>query len=203
MEAGYGLTESAYNPNDGDATLAVKFEKRPVENKTRTLAEGRPIFEEVDFITIEQPGNKDEVRDHKVRQNDINRFPEHWKRYKARTDNEEALTGTPLSEWPQISRSQVEELTFYHVRTVEQLAAVTDANLQNMMGGVVMKQKARAFLEQATSNDELSKQLAAQKKQIDALMAAAEARDEPKQKRVRRTKEQIEEDNGNSTTVTE
>lgn len=203
MEAGYGLTESAYNPNDGDATLAVKFEKRPVENKTRTLAEGRPIFEEVDFITIEQPGNKDEVRDHKVRQSDINRFPEHWKRYKARTDNEEALTGTPLSEWPQISRSQVEELTFYHVRTVEQLAAVTDANLQNMMGGVVMKQKARAFLEQATSNDELSKQLAAQKKQIDALMAAAEARDEPKQKRVRRTKEQIEEDNGNSTTVTE
>jgi hypothetical protein len=171
MEAEYGLTQSAMGGNEGDSTLAVKFFKLPVKNQAKSDEAERPIFEELDHIEISQPGNKDTVVCRRIRVGDKERFPEHWRRFVDRTSESEDLTGTLLKEWPQVTTSQVEEFKFYNVRTVEQLAAITDVNLQNIMGGVALKQKAKAFLTQVTSNEELAKQLKVAQAQIAELLA--------------------------------
>lgn len=192
MEAEYGLTASAYGASKGDETLAVMFSKEPVQNKERSLAENRPIFEEKLFIKIDIPGDVSQQIHRRAREQDKLRFPIHWQRFNERTGDQDLASGMPLSEWAQISRSQVEELTFYKIRTVEQLAAVADGNLQNMMGAVVLKQKAKAYLERSTSNDELAAQLKKAQAQINQLLAAQTTEEKPK--RTRRTKAQIAED---------
>jgi hypothetical protein len=53
----------------------------------------------------------------------------------------------PLSEWPQITRTQAEELAFLNVKTVEQMATVKDSNISNMMGGYGLREKAQKWLE--------------------------------------------------------
>ena len=197
MEASYGQTESAFGGDNGDSTLLVRFLKLPWENKVKSKEENRPIFEECDYIEIAIPGNKDEIRCRKALARDKIRFPKHWAAYEARTANDEVLEGTLLDEWSGVTRSQVEELRFYHIRTVEQLAAFPDVNAQNIRGSATLKAKAKQFLEESTSNEELSRQLAAQKKQIDELIAAAaghvaEIPADTKPKRTRRTKAEME-----------
>ena len=192
MEAEYGLTASAYGESNGDETLAVMFSKEPVQNKEKSLAENRPIFEERLFIKIDIPGDMSQRIHRRAKEYDKQRFPIHWQRFNERTGDQELASGMPLAEWPQISRSQVEELTFYKIHTVEQLAAVADGNLQNMMGAVLLKQKAKEYLERSTSNDELAAQLKKAQAQIDQLLAATKTEEKPK--RTRRTKAQIAED---------
>ena len=59
-------------------------------------------------------------------------------------------------------RSRVEELAYFHIRTVEQLAAVNDAQLQQLgMGARELRERARLFLEVArTGTAPLSRLLA-------------------------------------------
>jgi hypothetical protein len=198
MEAEYGLTASAYGENKGDETLAVMFSKEPVQNKEKSLAENRPIFEEKLFIKIDVPGDVSQSIHRRAKEQDKHRFPIHWQRFNERTGDQDLASGMPLSEWAQISRSQVEELTFYKIRTVEQLAAVADGNLQNMMGAVVLKQKAKDYLERSTSNEELAAQLKEAQAQIAELIALSKpALSTPieigeKPKRKRRTKAEME-----------
>ena len=59
--------------NNADTRLAIKFEKREVQNADRTLEEGRPIFEEQIFIKIVVPGDALSEIDRKVRDEDKNR----------------------------------------------------------------------------------------------------------------------------------
>jgi len=197
MEATYGQTQAAYGGNE-DESLLVRFFKHPQENQAKSEEAGRPIFEETEYIEIMTPGDKGNVVCRPVREHDKGRFPRHWDAYQKRTGDDESIEGTLLEEWPQVTRSQVEELKFYHVRTVEQLAAISDVNAQNMRGVATLKQKAAKFLDSAMSNEELSKKLAAQEKQIAELIAAAEAAapmpTEEKPKRKRRTKAEMEAD---------
>ena len=46
----------AYDP---DETLVVLFKHLAVENTQKTLAEGRPIFDEKEVCEIRAPGSKD------------------------------------------------------------------------------------------------------------------------------------------------
>lgn len=153
QEAEYGLTDVAMQSGKqqaryaGDDQLFVKFFKHPRQDKAESIKEGRPVFKEVDYIEIRQPGNKTSVVCRPVRQMDIDRFPEHWRKYLARITDEH-VEGTPLEEWPQITRSQVEELRFFNVRSVEQLANMSDGQSQKFMGINMLKKKAQEFLEQ-------------------------------------------------------
>jgi peptidoglycan hydrolase CwlO-like protein len=62
---------------------------------------------------------------------------------------QDALVGTPLSEWPAISRSQVKELEFFNVRTVEQLAQMPDTAVQNFSGVSGLRTRALRYMEEA------------------------------------------------------
>jgi hypothetical protein len=176
----------------GDEVLLVRFYKAPKQNLSRTQEEGRPIFEDTDYIEIMQPGNKDSIIRRPATDRDKSRFSEHYRKYEARVTDDH-IEGTLLSEWPAISRAQVEELRFLNIRTVEQLAQIADSNAQNIMGIQGLKSKAAKFLE--TSKDQaLSDRLAeieARNAELEAKLAAvsenpaivADAKENPAPKR--------------------
>ena len=150
MEADMGLTNMAMEGRQGrylaDDTLAVRFFSHPRQNEAKSQEEGRPIFEDVDYIEIMQPGNKDSIVRRPATPMDIQRFARHYEAYKART-GEEILEGTPLKEWGLLTGAQCAELEFMNIKTVEQLAGVSDSNAQNMLGVMALRQKAQDYLE--------------------------------------------------------
>jgi hypothetical protein len=56
------------------------------------------------------------------------------------------VSGTPLEAWPLVNRGQVEELKFFGITTVEQLADLSDSHAGKWAGVVTLKQKAKSFL---------------------------------------------------------
>lgn len=171
-EADMGLTNMAFGGNSarfqGDETLLVKFFKHPRLNDGKSKEEGRPIYEEVDYIQIMQPGNKDSIIIRPATDMDKNRFAEHYNRYTAR-QQEDYIEGTLLEDWPGITRAMCEELRFFNVRTLEQLIAMSDTNAQGIMGINLLKDKAKSYLEEADSNA-AAQALADQKAENERLL---------------------------------
>ena len=171
MEAEYGSTDLAMNNGryHGDETLLVKFYKHPRKNEIKSKEAGRPIFEEVPYVEIMQPGNKDSIIKRPASNMDKQRFAEHFRKFEARED-QDTVEGTLLEEWAGITRSQVEELKYLNIRTVEQLSAVSDSNAQNVMGISFLKEKAAKYLE-ATKGEATATALAEMQEKYDALLA--------------------------------
>lgn len=109
----------------------VRFDLRPRQDDEASAREGRPIFNDVEYITIRAPGERDEVM-RPISVEDRQRFAAQYSVWKKTEGNVTGLSGMPLAQWSQVTRSQVEELAFFHVRTVEQLADVSDSSLQRM-----------------------------------------------------------------------
>jgi len=176
QEADYSMTDSAFNADNGrylgDASLLVKFFLHPRLNKAKSAAEGRPIYEELEYISIMQPGNKDSVVMRPGTAEDKLRFAEHYRKFKARED-QDAVEGTLLSEWPGVTRGQVEELRFFNVRTVEQLVAVSDAHTGRIMGFNMLKERAKKYLE-ASEDNKTAEALLAANSRIDELTSIME-----------------------------
>lgn len=163
---------AALTPEEMDKRLFVRFSTIPKKNEAKSKEAGRPIFEDVEYIEILTPGERDYPH-RPVREGDKERFATQYERWK-RTGEGEALEGTPLSEWPGITRSLVEELRFFNVRTVEQLAGMADSNCQKIMGGQTWKQKARDYLERAQANapmEKMNAELATRDNEIATLKA--------------------------------
>jgi hypothetical protein len=100
----------------------IKFFYAYNENREKSLAEGRPIFDEIPSISIQWPGGDETVR--RIEQQDIHEYPELYERFKA--GSEPVTEGTPLAEWAMMSGSALRELNYLGFKTVEQLAAATD-----------------------------------------------------------------------------
>jgi hypothetical protein len=180
MEAEYSLTDGAFAAQRGamfagDEQLLVRFYYRPVQDPERSAEEGRPIFKEVIYIDMKQPGNKDWGVDAPARQKDFDRFPEHYRKFLARQE-QGVLEGTPLSQWPGISAPQVEEMKFLNCHTVEQLANMNDSNI-NKFGLATLKQKAKTYLAAAKDNATAEALMAAKTRnaELEARIAKLEA----------------------------
>jgi hypothetical protein len=180
----------------GDETLLVMFFIEPVENKAKSIEEGRPIFEDVEHISIRSGGSRDERR-RPARDADKTRFPRHYAAFKART-TQEIMSGTPLTEWTGCTRSQVEELKFLNILTVEQVAGVSDQNAQSMRGLVTLKQSAQKYLEAATGSVEIQA-LREENQSLLERLEALEAAAEEKPRRKRRSKAEMEAAKANMT----
>jgi hypothetical protein len=164
----------AHNPDD---RLHVRFYKKTLKNEFESAKQGRPIFYEADFVFIHLPGDKNTDIDTFVNDTHKARFPRQWAHYmNNQSSDSEALMGTPIAEWPLISRSQAEELRHIGFRTVDSIAAASDAQLQSigMRAGMqphAFREKARRWLDHA-KNDAAVEQDAAEKQ---ALRDEAEA----------------------------
>ena len=154
----------ATNP---DSKLAVKFYSKPVQNNFETQKQGKPVFQDVDMIRIEVPGDKNSIADTFARPHHIERFPIQWARYKnAQGDLQE--TGTPLSHWQLITGAQAEELKAQKFRTVEAIAGASDAQLQSI--GMVAGMAPHAFRARAQAWLAAAKDSAIVQVQADALL---------------------------------
>lgn len=151
--------------NKADEALLVKFYKHAKLNKvktegrleeknhfgivtvTRVEPAGRPVYDMVEYISIKSPGDKFNVVERPATDYDRRRFPRHYAAFRARQGNE--VIGTPLEKWPLVDAAQIEELKFWNIRTVEQLAATADGSLQNVGHYSRLKQMAVDYLDTA------------------------------------------------------
>jgi hypothetical protein len=151
-----------------DENLLVKFFYKSREDKKATQSEGRPMFKEVEYVEIRVAGSRDAQACRPATFADKSRFPRHYEAFQKRVEMPEH--GTPLGEWPQISRSQIEELAFLNCKTVEQLCEMSDTNAGQIRGGQTLKAKAKDWLESAEKSKLISEKME-MKDQIAELTA--------------------------------
>lgn len=170
--------ENAENLTFGDDRLGVMFYNRTVEDKERTLAEGRKCFREREFIKIMVPGDRHNTVDRPVQRtgtiptDDIMRFPKQYARFK--NQQEQAVhDGTPLSLWPQIPAALAEEMKHINIFTVEQLAELADTHVAKLPMGQSWKQKAQKFVAALQDQAQVN-QMAAQLEERDNRIATLE-----------------------------
>lgn len=147
------------NAEKGD-NARPRFYIKPIQNNFKSEEEGRPVFEDREFVEILVPGDRKTVVDTFVKEEHRRRWPREYAAFKAGL--EVPTEGTPLEEWPAITRSQVEELRFGHIRTVEQLAELPDnaLNATVPMGGYKLREKAQRWLEAQKGNSQAEAQAA-------------------------------------------
>lgn len=167
-----------------DRVLHVTFYTDAVKHGIKSDEAGRPVFEDVDMVRIIAPGDKNNIIDTKVDDSHKFRFPQAYKHFKA--GQTQGVSGWVLKEWPAITASQVKELNYHEIHTVEQLASVSDGTINKLgMGMHDLRTKAKAALAAAAGNAnveaqakreaDLQAELNSMKAQLAALSAAAES----------------------------
>lgn len=170
-----------------DHKLLVRFYMRTIKHEFNTQREGRPIFVEVPYIEILTPGSRDTLVTEATEQYQ-QRFRKQWENFLARESA--PMEGTPLSEVPWMSRSQVAELQALNVLTIEQLINLPDALSQRIMGFSQLKERVKRFLDASMGESvtgkldmqiaELKELNAKQSEQITNLTARLEELMKPK-----------------------
>lgn len=131
-----------------DTKLNVHFTSEPVFSKKETYLAGGVIkYVDMDFITITVPGNRDLVIHTPVTDFYQWRFPLEYEAFKR--GKEASVIGTPLDMWPVLLPSQIAELKHNGIRTVEQLATLSDSTSGVLRGFYALKHKAQQYLDEA------------------------------------------------------
>jgi hypothetical protein len=146
-----------------DSRLQVRFYKKSVQQEQESIEAGRPIYKDFDFVHICVAGDTLTEIDTYALNSHKQRFPIQWANYMNRQGaHDEEIVGTPLAEWPLVSKSQAEELRGMKFHTVESIANASDQQLQRMgmaagMSPYAFRDKAKAFLNLATTAAETDK----------------------------------------------
>jgi hypothetical protein len=143
-----------------------------------SVTAGRDIFRSIDRVRIVIPGAIASIVVKNVDESHRERWPEAYAAFKA--GQEAPLQGTPLEEWPILNKAMVAELRHLQIRTVEELANLSDVAVQHIgMGGQMLRTRARGFLDDAereahnsqlmAENDQLRSRVATLEGQVEAL----------------------------------
>lgn len=165
--------------------LHIEFRNVAVENKIKSLKEGRPIYDQQEQVFIKFAGDtkKELVAPAHER---CMRDPEtglwvtyaqvYHRHYEAFRTGEEAVgEGTPVEELPFIDAARRAELKALHIHTAEALADLEGVNLSRLgMFGRELKEKAKAYIDKA-KDSALETRLAAENAALAQRIAALEA----------------------------
>jgi|TARA_R110000782_G_scaffold6628_1_gene22765 hypothetical protein len=137
-------------PQQSTHGLHVQFYMHPLQDTLRTIEEGRPIFNDTPYVMIMVPGDKDSVVRRPVRvgvhpKDDNLRFAGEYQAFQANKD--QPIEGTPLAEWPLMTASEIREMEYFGIRTVENLAGLADVKASQFMGMQDKKKKANEWLQ--------------------------------------------------------
>jgi len=161
----------------------VVFEQRTVEDRDKTVAEGKFVGKVVNYALITPQGSKDRIervadewleslKDHVA----SDRMPRAWldayvSIYKDWKEGREIpLDGTPILGWQAISTKQQDLIISANIRTVEDLANANDTAIYAIgMGGRALVEKAKAWLETANDTGKVAEQLQALRTKNEAL----------------------------------
>lgn len=167
-----------------ESQMFVEFFTEAIELKHESLKQGRPIFKDVPWIKILNPGDNMVVIERPATNRDKEKYPNAWQRYDSAGKGE--AVGTPLDKWPQITRSMLREAQHFHVNTVEQLAGISDANVNKMgMGFQDLRAKAKAYLaaaEGGVPSKAQDEKIAEMERQLEEMRALLEAQTEPEKR---------------------
>ena len=141
----------------------VTFYMEAIELKAESEKAGRPIFQDVPFIRVTIPGDTNNIIEHRAKDADKLKYPKAWEMFQRGEAG--GHKGTPLEQWPQITRAQ---------------ANLSDAHCQKLgMGFAELRNKAKAYLAaaagtadataQAAENDRMKAELAEVKAQLAKL----------------------------------
>jgi hypothetical protein len=151
-----------------DHQLNVQFYKHAELNNFKSREAGRKIFDEKIYIRILIPANRLNVIECEVTDEHKRRFAKQYAAFMQR--GEQLLSGTPLDQLRGLSQSHILELRALKIETVEQLAGMPDTTVQLLgTGGQTLKQRARTFLDERSSNIELAATSRAQADRIREL----------------------------------
>lgn len=140
------------------------FYMEPVPDGKASEEAGAPRFREIEMVRIVVAGDMLNIASSPVTEELKERFADQYDRWKAK-HAERIVDGTPLREWPALSRTQIMELEAIHIETVEALAAVSDQNVNRIMDGRILRAKADAFLKAAKDGAHTAK-LAAENERL-------------------------------------
>ena len=125
------------------AILEISRDHRPIAGKPGE-------FKEVHIIEWAKRGTNATTRETVDR---LRKMPQLWERIEPSYERwlkgqETPVDGTPLEAWPGLTKGQVEHLRLLHVRSVEELAGVTDSTLDKIgMGARALRERARLFVQ--------------------------------------------------------
>lgn len=136
-----------------DSGLYVEFYLRAVLNEAKSAIEGRPIYEDREYVKMIPAGDKTKAADRPVkkvpyagRPADQLRFPRQWEAFK--NQNVKAIEGTPIEEWGAITRSDAMMLKSLNIHTLEMLSELQENHL-TWLGARQMRDKAKIAVEKA------------------------------------------------------
>jgi hypothetical protein len=136
--------------------LRPDFFMDSVKDEVASRDAGREIWKEVERVRIIIPGAVASI----VVKNVDNSHRERWEaEYKAfKAGCAAPVTGTALEAWPILNRAQIKELQHLEIRTVEELANLSDVQVQQIgMGGMRLRELAGAYLDEAAHEALVSK----------------------------------------------
>lgn len=140
-----------FDPNKGgmvefgdDSKLFVTFSTQSVVDPVQSRDAGRPIHVHVDYVRIQQPGERDFTL-RPATHLDTQRFRRQWQMYQ--DGRAQDPSGTLLSVLFPNNPEIVDNLKYFKISTVEQLAGLNDTQIQNVgLGGRAFHDAAVKYL---------------------------------------------------------
>lgn len=174
-----------------DGTVLFMY-RDAAKNEAATERTGRPIFDEVLYVEVFSPGSRGSSptfelerkfapesaeiagREYK-RSPHYDKYIEYVKRFDL-MDDTGGIAGTPLKEWPELTRSAIATYVAMGIHSVEALANVSDERLTSMGPEArTVREKAKAFL--AAANDTtVATKLAAENERLRVELEQAKQR---------------------------
>lgn len=168
----------------------IRFWNDAYKNEAKSKEAGVPVFDTVPWCEIRVVGEPDTIAGpvHRMQQYMSEpAFLAGFEEFK-RNNASEGIIGTPLSKVAWLERGEVETLAYAGIRTLENLAAVSDGAITRIPGGLAMRKRAADMLAAAKSeaplqqmSDELAKrddEIRNLKAQITEILASKRKRRE-------------------------
>lgn len=166
------FTEGMLKGPDGEI---LRFFYDSAQNMPATEACSRPIYDTVLFVDVITPGQKSSTPRFEIERvwaeqsraamglTTPSKKSHHYAKYQEQIDKfkrqeeEHDMGGTPLKQWPRADRGLISTLFAANVYTVEQLAGLSDANLDFIgIGARDLREQAKAYIAQALEGADTS-----------------------------------------------
>ena len=168
MSVQNGTYTRSYSFEKDKDGVVPRFEMKSKQDLVASEREGRPIFHDVEEVEFLIPGNPYNIHAAVVTNEHRQRWPEQYKAFKA--GHEISASGTPIEQWGVLNSSQRNELKALNLMTVEHIAEMSDHVTQRFMGGMRLRNMAKAYLDEAEAGKLLA-QATAKNERDDAKIA--------------------------------
>lgn len=128
-----------------DPALFGEFYIHPVLDVQKSKEQDRPIYNDKIYIEIKIKGQKNSSFSRVMKESDKQDFPIAWAKFNEENDLN-LKSGTPIKALPGVTPSVELELKSFGITTVEDMAILNDAGLDNIRGARSLQQRAKAYM---------------------------------------------------------